>query len=79
MNKLIDWLQTSFSPTVNKIVQNPWILTIKNSVLQTLPLIFLGSIFSLLTIPQNYFKWWPNFWHRWPHCCIFDSLQSVNA
>lgn len=62
MNKLIDWLQTSFSPTVNKIVQNPWILTIKNSVLQTLPLIFLGSIFSLLTIPQNYFKWWPNFW-----------------
>lgn len=62
MNKLIDWLQTSFSPAINKIVQNPWILTIKNSVLQTLPLIFLGSIFSLLTIPQNYFKWWPNFW-----------------
>lgn len=62
MNKLIDWLQMSFSPAINKIVQNPWILTIKNSVLQTLPLIFLGSIFSLLTIPQNYFKWWPNFW-----------------
>lgn len=62
MNKFIDWLQTSFSPKINKIVQNPWILTIKNSVLQTLPLIFLGSIFSLLTIPQNYFKWWPNFW-----------------
>ena len=62
MNKLIDWLQTSFSPKMNKIVQNPWILTIKNSVMQALPLIFLGSIFSLLTIPQNYFEWWPNFW-----------------
>lgn len=57
MNKLIDWLQTSFSPKMNKIVQNPWILTIKNSVLQALPLIFLGSIFSLLTIPMNYFEW----------------------
>ncbi len=55
MNKLIDWLQTSFSPKMNRIVQNPWILTIKNSVLQALPLIFLGSIFSLLTIPMNYF------------------------
>lgn len=62
MNKLIDWLQTSFSPKMNRIVQNPWILTIKNSVLQALPLIFLGSIFSLLTIPMNYFEWWPNFW-----------------
>lgn len=77
MNKLIDWLQTSFSPKMNKIVQNPWILTIKNSVLQALPLIFLGSIFSLLTIPQNYFEWWPNFWT--PYGWTFGIVSLIVA
>ena len=77
MNKLIDWLQTSFSPKMNKIVQNPWILTIKNSVMQALPLIFLGSIFSLLTIPQNYFEWWPNFWT--PYGWTFGIVSLIVA
>lgn len=77
MNKLIDWLQTSFSPKMNRIVQNPWILTIKNSVLQALPLIFLGSIFSLLTIPQNYFEWWPNFWT--PYGWTFGIVSLIVA
>lgn len=62
MDKLISWLEGSFAPKMNKVVENPWILTIKNSVMQALPLIFLGSIFSLLTIPENYLDWWPNFW-----------------
>ena len=77
MNKLIYWLQSSFSPKMNRIVQNPWILTIKNSVLQTLPLIFLGSIFSLLTIPQNYFEWWPNFWT--PYGWTFGIVSLIVA
>lgn len=77
MNKLIDWLQISFSPKMNRIVQNPWILTIKNSVLQALPLIFLGSIFSLLTIPQNYFEWWPNFWT--PYGWTFGIVSLIVA
>lgn len=77
MNKLIDWLQASFSPKMNRIVQNPWILTIKNSVLQALPLIFLGSIFSLLTIPQNYFEWWPNFWT--PYGWTFGIVSLIVA
>ncbi len=62
MNKLISWLEGSFAPKMNKIVQNAYISSIKNSVMQALPLIFLGSVFSLLTIPENYLDWWPNFW-----------------
>ena len=41
MDKLISWLEGSFAPKMNKVVENPWILTIKNSVMQALPLIFL--------------------------------------
>ncbi len=62
MNKLISWLEGSFAPKMNKIVQNAYISSIKNSVMNVLPLIFLGSIFSLLTIPENFVEGWPNFW-----------------
>ena len=62
MDKLISWLEGSFAPKMNKIVQNNWIQTIKNSVMQVLPLIFLGSLFCLLTIPADYISFWPNFW-----------------
>ncbi|MCH4083532.1 MAG: PTS transporter subunit EIIC [Olsenella sp.] len=62
MDKFMSWLESSFAPKMNKIVQNEWILTIKNSVMQILPLIFLGSLFCLLTIPGNYIANWPNFW-----------------
>ncbi len=62
MNKLISWLEGSFAPKMNKLVQNAYISSIKNSVMNVLPLIFLGSIFSLLTIPENFVEGWPNFW-----------------
>lgn len=62
MNKVISWLEGSFAPKMNKLVQNPYISSIKGSVMQALPLIFLGSVFSLLTIPENYIEGWPNFW-----------------
>ena len=62
MEAMISWLESSFAPKMNKIVQNDWIQTIKNSVMQVLPLIFLGSLFCVLTLPENYLSSWPNFW-----------------
>lgn len=62
MEKIISWLESNFAPKMNKIVQNDWIQTIKNSVMQVLPLIFLGSLFCVLTLPENYLSNWPNFW-----------------
>ena len=62
MDKFINWLENSFAPKMNKIVQNAYVSSIKTSVMQALPLIFLGSVFSLLTIPENYIEGWPNFW-----------------
>lgn len=64
MQKLISWLENDFSPKMNKINHNIWVVTLKDSIMQTLPFILLGSVFCMLTIPGDVFaiSWWPNFW-----------------
>ena len=65
MQKLISWLENSFAPKMNKISNMIWIVTIKDSVLQILPFIFLGSIFCCLAIIEDYvalpFSFWTPF------------------
>lgn len=64
MNKLIYWLENSFSPKMTKVNNNVWVVTLKDSIMQILPFIFLGSLFCMLTIPGEVFgiKGYPNFW-----------------
>lgn len=62
MNNLITWLETSFAPKMNKINHNVWIVTLKDSIMQALPLIFLGSVFCMLAILNEYITWLPSFW-----------------
>ncbi len=56
MNKFMNYMEKSFAPKMNKISNNIWVVTIKDSINQTMPLIFLGSIFSLLTLPGSIFS-----------------------
>ncbi|MBT2737859.1 PTS sugar transporter subunit IIC [Bacillus sp. ISL-7] len=64
MDKMIKWLENDFSPKMNKINHNVWVVTLKDSIMQLLPFILLGSVFCLLTIPGDVFKInnYPNFW-----------------
>lgn len=64
MQKLVSWLENDFTPKMNKINHNVWVVTLKDSIMQTLPFVLLGSIFCMLTIPGDAFNisWWPNFW-----------------
>lgn len=64
MKQLIHWLEHSFAPKMNKINNNVWVTTLKDSIMQVLPFILLGSIFCFLTVPGDVFgwQWWPNFW-----------------
>lgn len=64
MDKLIYWLENSFSPKMNKINHNVWVVTLKDSIMQLLPFIFLGSLFCMLTIPGDTLgiEGYPNFW-----------------
>jgi PTS system cellobiose-specific IIC component len=62
MNVLIKWLENSFAPKMSKINNNVWVVTLKDSIMQTLPFILLGSVFCLLAILNDYFPWLPSFW-----------------
>lgn len=62
MNGLIGWLEHSFSPKMNKINNNVWIVTLKDSIMQALPLIFLGSVFCMLAIVEEYIALPFTFW-----------------
>lgn len=64
MQKLIAWLENVLAKKMLKINQNIWVTTLKDSVMQTMPFILLGSFLCMLTIPGSVFAWdwWPNFW-----------------
>lgn len=65
MEKFINWLETSFAPKMNKVNHNVWIITMKDSIIQTLPFILLGSIFCMASVVENYvtlpFSFWTPF------------------
>lgn len=62
MKKLIYWLENSFSPKMNKINHNIWIVTLKDSVMQILPFILLGSLFCVGAVIENYITLPFSFW-----------------
>lgn len=56
MNKLLTWLENDFSPRMNKLNHNVWIVTLKDSVMQILPFILLGSVFCIFAAGEEVFK-----------------------
>lgn len=64
MKKFMNWLETSFQPRMNKFANNKWVSSLKDTINQVMPLIFLGSLFAVLTLPSNIagYEWFANFW-----------------
>lgn len=64
MSKKMDWLENKFAPSMNRFASNIWIVSLKDTINQIMPLIFLGSIFNVLALPSEMFhwSWWPNFY-----------------
>lgn len=67
MNKMVHWLETSVSPTLQKFTSMTWIVVIKNSMMQLLPFILAGSLFCVGTVLNDVVEWLPSFWvpFRW--------------
>src|SRR5690625_959921 len=61
MNQIMDFMSNKFSPTVEKFGENPWVSSVQESMLTGLPLIFVGSIVTMISILNQYFVWMPNF------------------
>lgn len=62
MNKFMNWLETSLAPRLNKVTNNAWIVSIKNTMLQILPIILLASIFCLGAVLENFVNLPFSFW-----------------
>lgn len=62
MNALISWLENNFAPRMSKVNNNIWVVTLKDSMMQILPFIFLGSIFCCLAIIEDFITLPFSFW-----------------
>lgn len=62
MQKLINWMNEKVSPVLNKITKNPWISSIQDTMMSVIPLIFVGSIVTMLSIIKEYVPNFPDFW-----------------
>lgn len=53
MDRITNWMTASFAPRVNKLVRNPWIQGIQDSLLSALPFVLVGSFVTVI----NVFQW----------------------
>lgn len=61
MNKIMTFMNESFTPKVNKITKNPWISSIQDAVMTVLPLILVGSLITIVSLLNNVASWLPDF------------------
>ena len=78
MNHFMQWMTESFAPRMNKIAKNPWIASIQDSILTTMPVILIGSLVTILTIFQSFI---PGFQNRKTsrfsrHCFLPHGCKS---
>lgn len=61
MNNFMKWMTENFAPKVNKIAKNPWISSIQDAILTAIPMIFIGSFATILSIIKSFWKSFPDF------------------
>lgn len=50
MEKIMNFMQNSFAPKVNKITKNVWVSSIQDAVMAVLPFILVGSLITLVSL-----------------------------
>lgn len=61
MHKLMDWMTNSFAPKANKISKNPWIAAVQDAILAAMPMIFIGSFATILSLIKGFIPGFPDF------------------
>lgn len=59
-DKLMSWMTDVFAPKVNKIAKNPWVTSVQSAILTAMPMIFIGSFATILSIVKDYWKGFPD-------------------
>lgn len=61
MKKIMDFMNHSFTPIVNKITKNPWVSAIQDAVMTALPLVLVGSLVTIVSLLKNLIPNMPDF------------------
>ncbi|NTK27877.1 PTS sugar transporter subunit IIC [Enterococcus faecium] len=61
MDKLMTWMTDKFAHKVNKIAKNTWVASIQEAILTAMPMVFIGSFATILSIVKNYWSSFPDF------------------
>jgi PTS system cellobiose-specific IIC component len=61
MNKLMNWMTDVFAPKVNRLAKNPWIAAIQSAILTAIPMIFIGSFATILSLVKANWSVIPDF------------------
>lgn len=60
MEKFLLWMTDNFSPKINKIAKNGWVVAIQESILTAMPLVFIGSFATIFSIVHDYWQLFPD-------------------
>lgn len=61
LDKLMSWMTDVFAPKVNAFAKNPWVASVQSSMLAAMPMVFIGSFATILSIVKDYWKGFPDF------------------
>ncbi|MDR1689188.1 MAG: PTS transporter subunit EIIC [Clostridiales bacterium] len=62
MQGFINWMELNLVPKMNKINSNAWVQSLKDAMMQVLPLILVGSLLTIMAILQDFIPNFPDMW-----------------
>lgn len=61
MKKLIDWMTNTVGPKASKMAKNPWIASVQETMVATMPVMLISSFITILSILNEYIPNFPDF------------------
>ncbi|MFF2890494.1 PTS sugar transporter subunit IIC [Paenibacillus sp. NPDC057967] len=60
MDRLMKWMTEKFAPRMEAITKNVWVDSIQEAIMVTLPMIFIGSLITLVSILKDFIPAMPD-------------------
>jgi PTS system cellobiose-specific IIC component len=60
MDRLMKWMTEKFAPRLEVVTKNVWVDSIQEAIMVTLPMIFIGSLITLVSILKDYVPGMPD-------------------
>ncbi|MEE3425689.1 MAG: PTS transporter subunit EIIC, partial [Erysipelotrichaceae bacterium] len=61
MKKIIDWMTNVVGPKASAIARNPWIASIQETMVATVPVMIISSFITIISILNEYIPNFPDF------------------